>query len=276
MQPHSAAALALWPPDDTEESVLGTPYHQTTITNVRVGINEAAVDVAPPAAPVPWQAGSQSLILGLRRQDGTAYRVLPDVFVYRRPFDIRRPSLALAQDGPPALVVEILSEETWRSDVDTARGKAWSYAEAGVAEYLILDPEGEFLGDDRGRGWRLEGGEYVPWERDAAGRWVSSLGFAIGYEGAWAVVYRADGRGIPPEGRILRSLAESEARGRAEGEVAMARALLLRLLARRFGTVPEAVAVRLAAQVDVAVLEALADAALDVPTLDAFIALLPG
>ena len=38
----TAAAPALWPPDDTEESVLGTPYHQTTITNVRVGINEAA------------------------------------------------------------------------------------------------------------------------------------------------------------------------------------------------------------------------------------------
>jgi hypothetical protein len=31
----SAAAPALWPPDDTEESVLGTPHHQTTITNVK-------------------------------------------------------------------------------------------------------------------------------------------------------------------------------------------------------------------------------------------------
>ncbi len=31
-----------WPPDDTEESVAGTVLHQTTIINLRWGINEAA------------------------------------------------------------------------------------------------------------------------------------------------------------------------------------------------------------------------------------------
>jgi hypothetical protein len=130
----TAAAPALWPPDDTEESVLGTPYHQITITNVRVGINEAAAAATPPGSPVPWQAGSQSLILGLRRRDGTRYRVLPDVFVYRHPFDVYRPSLVLAQDGPPALVVEVPSPENWDSDIDLEWGKPWSYADAEVAE----------------------------------------------------------------------------------------------------------------------------------------------
>jgi hypothetical protein len=76
------------------------------------------------------------------------------------------------------------------------------------------------------------------------------------------------------EGRILRSLAECEARGRAEGELAMARALLLRLLARRFGEVPAEVAARLEESDDAAWLEALADAVLDVPDIDAFLALL--
>ncbi|HWE60095.1 MAG TPA: hypothetical protein VHB98_00135, partial [Chloroflexota bacterium] len=113
MQHLPVATPQLWPPDDTEESVLGTPYHQTTITNVRVGINEAAADATPAGGPLPWQAGSQSLILGLRRADGTRYRVLPDVFVYPRAFDLYRPSLALVGDGPPALVVEVLSPETW-------------------------------------------------------------------------------------------------------------------------------------------------------------------
>jgi hypothetical protein len=31
-----------WPPDDTEESVLGTDLHQTTIRNLTLGINMAA------------------------------------------------------------------------------------------------------------------------------------------------------------------------------------------------------------------------------------------
>jgi hypothetical protein len=286
---------ALWPPDDTEESVLGTPYHQTTITNVRVGINEAAEAAAPPEGPLPWQAGSQSLILGLRRRDGTRYKVLPDVFVYRRPFDIYRPSLVLAQDGAPTLVVEVLSPDNWDSDIDLTEGKPWSYADAGVAEYLILDPAGNFLGGERGRGWRLEAGRYVPWPPDAAGCWVSRLGFAIGYEGAWAVVYGVDGQRIPPEGRILRSLAEREARGRAEGlvegraeglveghagglvegRVAMARTLVQRLLTRRFHVVPAAVAARLERVEDQALLEDLADVALDVPDIGAFMAQLP-
>jgi hypothetical protein len=283
----TAALPALWPPDDTEESVLGTPHHQTTITNVRVGINEAAAAAAPPGGPLPWQAGSQSLILGLRRRDGTRYKVLPDVFVYPRPFDIYRPSLILAQDGPPALVVEVLSPENWDSDIDLEWGKPWSYADAGVTEYLILDPADIFLGGARGRGWRLEAGRYVPWPPDAAGRWVSRFGFAIGYEGAWAVVYGMDGLRIPPEGYILRSMAEREERGRAEGLVegetrgeirgraAMARTLLRRLLARRFQAVPDEVVARLERIEDLALLEDLADRALDVPDVATFVAQLP-
>ena len=258
----AAAALALWPPDDTEESVLGTPRRQTTITNVRVGVNEAAAAATPPGGPAPWQAGSQSPILGLHRRDGTRYRVLPDVCVYPRPFDVFRPSLILAQDGPPALVVEVLSPENWDSDIDLEWGKPWSYADAGVAEYLILDLGDTFLGGERGRGWRLEAGRYVHWERDGAGRWVSALGFAIGYEGAWAVVDGVDG---------LRSLAEREERGRA----AMARTLLRRLLARRFLVVPDEVAARLERIEDPALLEYLADTALDVPDVATFVAQLP-
>jgi Uma2 family endonuclease len=291
----STAALALWPPDDTEESVLGTPYHQTTITNVRVGINEAAAAATPPGGPLPWQAGSQSLIFGLRRRHGTRYKVLPDVFVYRRPFDIYRPSLILAQDGPPTLVVEVLSPENWDSDIDLEWGKPWSYADAGVAEYLILDPGDIFLSGERGQGWRLQAGRYVPWERDAASRWVSALGFAIGYEGAWAVVYGVDGLRIPPEGDILRSLAEREERGRVEGlargraeglvegeargeirgQAAMARTLLRRLLARRFQAVPDEVVARLERIEDLALLEDLAGIAPDVLDVATFMAQLP-
>lgn len=101
------------------------------------------------------------------------------------------------------------------------------------------------------------------------------------------MVYGTEGQRIPPEGRILRSLAEREAQGRAAGLVegeargeirgraTMARTLLRRLLTRRFGAVPDAVAARLERIEDPALLEDLADVALDVPDLAAFTAQLP-
>ena len=134
-------ALSLWPPDDTEKSVLGTNLHQTAITAVRTGANEAASQEEK-----PWQAGSQTRVSGFVRPTGRPYATLPDVFVYREPFDLRRATLSLAEDGPPTLIVEVLSDDTWKADLDTERGKGFSYRRGGVAEYLALDPLGEFTG----------------------------------------------------------------------------------------------------------------------------------
>lgn len=127
----AGAAAALWPPDDTEESVLGTNIHQDTIVAVRGGINQARR---------PWRAGGQTNVAGFFRPDGSPYTTLPDVFVYRVPFDRRRATLSLALDGPPALVVEVLSLETYAADLDLKQGKGYSYRCGGVAEYLTLDP----------------------------------------------------------------------------------------------------------------------------------------
>ena len=289
-------ALALWPPDDTEESVLGTHLHQDTITNARTGINEVAVALAEEGREPPFRAGGQTLITGLRRPDGSTYPVLPDVFVYPYAFDMDLPSMSLLQHGPPSLAVEVLSHWTWRADVDMAAGKGWTYADAGIQEYLILDPAGRYLGA-QGQGWRLEGSRYVPWLPDEQGRWASTLGFGLGFEGLLLIVSLADGRPVPREGRILRSLAESRARGLAEGEarglaegearglaegearglaegVLVGRAMLLRLLAVRFGALPSELEARLLALVDLASLDALADVALTASSLDAFAAAL--
>ena len=264
-------APALWPPDDTEWSVVGTDLHQGTITDARTGINEAAVALAPPGGTPPFQSGGQTLILGMRRPDGTPYRVLPDVFVYRGGFDRLRRSLSLRREGSPALVIEVLSQDTREVDLDMAEGKGWTYAAAGVAEYLILDPIGRYV-RARGQGWRLAKGVYVPWGPDRQGRWASALGFGFGFEGLKLVVYGADGRAIPGEGGILRALAEGEvageARGLAEG-LLVGRSMLLHLLARRFGPLPPELEARLSL-LDAAALPAMADAALDAPNIDAF------
>jgi hypothetical protein len=205
-----------WPPDDTEESVLGTNLHQGTITNLRLGLNEAAVSATPPGGPAPWQALSQTAISGLRRWDGSAYTVMPDVFVMRRPIDERRATLELEQDGAPLLIAELLSPTTARSDLDLEKGKGYSYAHAGVAEYLIIDATGEYL-TEQIQGWRLANGVYVPWRPDAQGRWRSrTIAVSIGFEGARIAVYSGQGRRLPREGEIEHELAARERRRIAE------------------------------------------------------------
>ena len=262
-------ALSLWPPDDTEWSVLGTNLHQTAITAVRTGANEAASQEEQ-----PWQAGSQTMVAGFVRPDGRPYTTLPDVFVYREPFDLQRATLSLAEDGPPALIVEMLSDDTWKADLDLERGKPAGYRRGGVAEYLVLDPLQQFTGRD-GLGWRLVGGAYVPWDQGAEGRWTSRLGFSVGWEEARAVVYDARGRLMPGEGQVLRAIAEGvaegeacgltegEARGRAEG-LLVGRAMLVRLLELHFGPLPPGLG-------SLAAPAALTESAMDAPNLSGFI-----
>jgi hypothetical protein len=205
-----APAPALWPPDDTEESVLGTNLHQTAIIALRTGINEAAALAVAEGAAVPWQAGGQTMLRGFRRWDGSDYTTLPDVFVYPRPWDDERGSLHVATDGPPILIIEVLSKETFKADLDLSRGKAFSYAQAGVQEYLTLDPAYRYA-PGGGLGWRLVDGVYLPWQREGNGRWQSQgLPLAFGLEGARAAVYASDGHRFLREGEVERALQEQQ------------------------------------------------------------------
>jgi hypothetical protein len=204
------AAGLVWPPDDTEESVVGTDLHQKTITNLRLGINESAELARGPEEAAPWQALSQIVLLGCRRANGTEYKTMPDVFVYKRPIDLNRGSLALALDGPPALIIEVLSESTYAMDIDLERGKGFSYAKAGVREYLTIDPFGAFL-SERIRAWRLVEGAYQPWLPAESGLWRSEeIGISVGLEGVMATIHAANGRRQLREGEIARELARKD------------------------------------------------------------------
>jgi hypothetical protein len=201
-----APSQVVWPPDDTEESVLGTNLHQTAILTLRTGINEAAAIAVPEGTPVPWQAGGQTMIRQFRHPDGSAYTTLPDVFVYLYSWDDARRSLNVPEDGAPVLIIEVLSKETYENDLDLVLGKGYSYRQAGVREYLTLDPQYQYA-PDGGLGWRLEQGRYRPWQRDATGRWVSrAIPLAFGLEGARAAVYLPDGHRLLREGEVERAL----------------------------------------------------------------------
>lgn len=197
----------MWPPDDTEESILGSDLHQATITNLRWGINEVARGGLSAGQAVPWQALSQIALLGCVRPAGSAYRTYPDVCVFPRPIDPARASVTLNVDGPPVLIVEVLSEATYESDLDVVSGKGYSYARAGVQEYLVVDPTGRFLPEGM-QAWRLVDSVYRPSAPEASGRWHSAtIGVAIGLEGIWATVYTRDGRRILREGEVEQELA---------------------------------------------------------------------
>jgi Uma2 family endonuclease len=202
--------LEAWPPSDTEESVLGTDLHQSTITYLRWSINEVARRGLTPSQQPPWRALSQTTLFGCQRYDGSPYRVLPDVFAFTHPFDAQRGSASLALDGPPVLVIEVLSDATWEADIDIQRGKGYTYAHAGVREYLTLDPVGTFV-PAHGLGWRLVDGVHSPWERDAEGRWQSAeIPLSIGLEGMLATVYTREGFRLPHEGEYGAELARRD------------------------------------------------------------------
>jgi hypothetical protein len=208
-----------WPPDDTEESVLGTDLHQTTIRNLAIGINMAARVGRQHEEPSLWRALTQLEYVGCRRPDGSLLRTYPDLFVFRHAFDPLRGSFSLAVDGPPSLIVEVLSESTYRSDLNLERGKAYSYRGVGVPEYLVIDPTYSML---RGgvSGWRLDGETYRPWEPGTDGRLHSEqIPLAIALEGVLARVYLRDGRPMPREEEVVDALAQRDealARERAQ------------------------------------------------------------
>ena len=102
----------------------------------------------------------QSLDRHLQRTGATAYEIAGDVYLHAKGGKRRvAPDLALylaprsspsvgafavEHDGPPDLVIEVLSEGTWRKDVGVGSkisDKKHFYAEAGVREYWIYDPE---------------------------------------------------------------------------------------------------------------------------------------
>jgi len=228
--PPGAKIGIMWPPHDTEESILGTDRHQMTITNIRWGINEAAQIDLTPDQSVPWHALSQIALIGCVRPDGSPIRIYPDIFVYARPIDPERGSFSIQGDGPPVLVVEVLSEATYEVDLDLEHGKGFSYARAGILEYLTLDYTRRFLPEGI-RAWRLVDGTYQPWLPDTNGRWQSQqIGVAFGLEEDGVAVYTHDGLRILREGEVEaeRALAREE-RNRIREENASLRAEIARL-----------------------------------------------
>lgn len=161
-----------WVPNDTEESIVGTLWHQTAISALVEMLEEAARRHG-----TTWGVCDQIALKGLRHDDGTDYDPRPDVMVLPHPLpsgDIS--SIHLDDAGVPLFIAEVASDSTMGNDVGEKRH---AYAAIGVPEYLVFDPNGAVLSTPL-LAWRLQSGVYVPWKLDAGGWWQSiSLGVAF-------------------------------------------------------------------------------------------------
>ena len=119
-----------------------------------------------------------------------------------------------SQPHPPEFVLEVASRTTGIVDYTEKRA---DYARYGVAEYWRFDPTGGDYHDDALAGDRLVGGRYariaIAWADAEHGRGYSeALGLYVCWEREELRFYD------PVEGRYLRTMNESEARGDAEAE----------------------------------------------------------
>jgi Uma2 family endonuclease len=104
--------------------------------------------------------------------------VAPDLMVVKGVGRAHRRSFFTWREGGaiPCIVFEMASENTWRDDLGEKRLK---YQRLGVREYILFDPEGEYL-RPRLQGFRLVEGRYEPIALDAEGRLRSEeLGFVL-------------------------------------------------------------------------------------------------
>ena len=224
----------------------------------------------------------------------------PDVFVaLDRDAGLRESWKTWLEGKFPEVVVEIASPSTQQRDLNE---KLDRYGALGAREYYIHDPARRLR--PAFRGYRAAGGALLP-VPNPTGRSIRSevLGLELRVVGGWLrVIDPASGEPYPTpdETRALQRQAERAqrraeraqrqaeraqrqaeqgqrqaelGRGKAEG---IARGMVLKVVALRFGGVPSDLAARLASVADLGQLELLADAALTAPSLDAFIRLVDG
>jgi len=193
---------------DTEESVVGTSWHQDA-TSFLVDMVRAVAE----RRGATWGVCNQIALLGLRHENGTAYDPRPDVMVLARPLRSgRMSSITLEEAGAPLFVAEVAS----RSTVGNDRGdKRHAYTAIGVPEYVVFDPDGDLLPDVL-RAWRLEGGVYAPWRAASDGWWHSvSLEIALEATRPFLGVRDRDGQRIALPSAV-RARAQQLERERAE------------------------------------------------------------
>jgi Uma2 family endonuclease len=162
-----------WLPADTEESVVGTQWHQEAIDALATMLVEVGRRHG-----TRWgiARGIALLDTGARYPDGKPYDPKPDVMVLARPLPTGDTAgVSLADVGIPLFVGEVASKSTLGNDMGFKKDV---YEFVGVPEYIVFDATGNLIAPAL-HAWRLEKEAYVPWVADD-GWWRSrSLGISF-------------------------------------------------------------------------------------------------
>ncbi len=181
----------------------------------------AALDRRYREEPDIYVAGN--MFLYYRKGDPRSV-VAPDVFLVRGVPKRERKSYKLWEEGrAPSLVIEVTSDST--SDEDVGKKKA-CYEMLGVEEYILHDPEGDYL-KPRLQGFRLSRGRYEPIPRRMDGSLDSRVtGLTLQIEGKnLRLIDIATGERLPWIDELGDRLREQDDRIRAlEAELARLRA----------------------------------------------------
>src|SRR5256714_15276530 len=124
--------------NDTEESVVGTEWHQEAIGALADMLREVAE-----RRGATWGVCEQIALLGLQYEDGSPYNPRPDVMVLAQPLPGGHiSSISLSEAGVPLFIAEIASDSTVGNDVGAKR---LAYVAIGVPEYIVFDPDGDLF-----------------------------------------------------------------------------------------------------------------------------------
>jgi Uma2 family endonuclease len=188
-------------PNDTEESIVGTEWHQEAIGDMAGKLREVARRQG-----AAWGVCEQIALVGLHRADGRPYDPRPDVMVLQQPLPSGSiSSVALQDAGAPLFIAEVASRSTVGDDVGAKREV---YEAVGVREYIVFDPDGTLLSTPI-LAWRLERGAYVSWRPEADGWWRSAaLGLSFQAAQPFPRVRDHEGREIPATPALHRQLEE--------------------------------------------------------------------
>ena len=247
-----------------------TERHQREMINTMFALRQLV-------EPLGHHVGG-NLIIYYNPENGLDH-LSPDVFVaLDRDAGLRESWKTWLEGTFPEVVVEIASSSTegWNLGEKLAR-----YGALGAREYYIHDPVRRLR--PAFRGYRAAGGVLLPVPNPTS-RSIRSevLGLELRVVGGWLrVIDPASGEPYPTpdEVRALQRKAEraqrQAERGRLEAE-GIARGMVLKIVARRFGDAPAGLAERLIEVTDPGQLDLFADAALTAGSIELFFQLLDG
>jgi Uma2 family endonuclease len=136
-------------PDSDGEPMAETQLHRVVMTDLINGLTRRYA-----SAPDVYVNGNM-FFYDVQGDPSSSFS--PDVFVVKGvPKEMRRTYKIWEEGAVPCFVVEVTSDKTRREDTGSKKAR---YERLGCEEYVLFDPEGDYL-DPRLQGYCLERGRY--------------------------------------------------------------------------------------------------------------------